>query len=103
LLDRRWCHAVLAVKARARTRLGLWPAPPFDSSSNVKRRGDSPLPMRQTTWPGLFRRTLSSASVHVREVVKECLWRGAASVVLSHNHPSEKPEPSVADERITRQ
>jgi DNA repair protein RadC len=34
-------------------------------------------------------------------VVKEVLWRGAAAVILSHNHPSGVAEPSQADENIT--
>lgn len=49
----------------------------------------------------LFRGTLGGASVHPREVVKEALWRGAAAVVLAHNHPSGIAEPSAADEQIT--
>jgi DNA repair protein RadC len=49
----------------------------------------------------MFRGTLGGASVHPREVVKETLWRGAAAVILSHNHPSGVAEPSHADERIT--
>jgi DNA repair protein RadC len=51
----------------------------------------------------LFRGTLGAAHVHVREVLKECLWRGAAAVVLAHNHPSGLAAPSDADERITSQ
>ena len=36
----------------------------------------------------LFRGTVSQTSVYPREVVKECLARNAAAVVLVHNHPS---------------
>lgn len=50
----------------------------------------------------LFRGTVSSASVHPREVVKAALARNAAAVVLYHNHPSGLTEPSAADELITR-
>jgi DNA repair protein RadC len=35
----------------------------------------------------LFRGTLSSASVHPREVVKAALAQNAAALVLFHNHP----------------
>lgn len=49
----------------------------------------------------MFRGTIGGASVHPREVVKEVLWRGAAAVVLAHNHPSGVAEPSAADESIT--
>jgi DNA repair protein RadC len=50
----------------------------------------------------MFRGTVSGASVHPREVVKEVLWRGAAAVILAHNHPSGIAQPSNADELITR-
>ena len=50
----------------------------------------------------LFRGTLDGATVHPREVVKEALARGAAAVILAHNHPSGVAEPSQADELITR-
>ena len=49
----------------------------------------------------LFRGTIDGASVHPREVVKEALLRGAAAVILAHNHPSGVAEPSQADELIT--
>jgi DNA repair protein RadC len=49
----------------------------------------------------MFRGTIDGASVHPREVVKEALWRGAAAVVLAHNHPSGVAEPSQADIGIT--
>ncbi len=50
----------------------------------------------------IFRGTIDGASVHTREVVKSALWRGSASVVLAHNHPSGEASPSQADELITR-
>ena len=50
----------------------------------------------------LFRGTLSSSSVHPREVVKAALSHNAAALVLYHNHPSGISEPSAADELITR-
>lgn len=48
----------------------------------------------------MFRGTIDGASVHPREVVKEVIWKGAAAVIFSHNHPSGVAEPSPADERI---
>ena len=51
----------------------------------------------------MFRGTISSASVHPREVVKEALRVNAAAVILSHNHPSGNPEPSAADQSMTQQ
>lgn len=50
----------------------------------------------------LFRGTIDGAAVHPREVVREALERGAAAVILAHNHPSGIAEPSAADHAITR-
>jgi DNA repair protein RadC len=50
----------------------------------------------------LFRGTLTGADIYTREVLKECVSRGAAAVVLSHNHPTGPAKPSATDERITR-
>ena len=49
----------------------------------------------------MFRGTIDGASVHPREVVKEVLKHNAAAVILVHNHPSGRAEPSQADELIT--
>jgi DNA repair protein RadC len=49
----------------------------------------------------LFRGTLTQTSVYPREVVIEALDKGAASVILAHNHPSGVPEPSAADRALT--
>jgi DNA repair protein RadC len=50
----------------------------------------------------LFRGTLESASVHVREIAKLALSRNAAAVVLTHQHPSGICVRSQADEVITQ-
>jgi DNA repair protein RadC len=50
----------------------------------------------------LFQGSLTSTTVHPREVVKRALALGAAAVVLVHNHPSGVAEPSHADELLTR-
>ncbi|MBC8058463.1 MAG: DNA repair protein RadC [Rhizobiales bacterium] len=49
----------------------------------------------------MFRGTLTQTSVYPREVVKRALELHAASVILSHNHPSGAAEPSKADEYLT--
>jgi len=49
----------------------------------------------------LFRGTIDSASVPVREVVKEALKHNAAAMVVAHNHPSGVAEPSMADKSLT--
>lgn len=50
----------------------------------------------------LFRGTIDGASVHPREIVREVIARNSAAVIFAHNHPSGVPEPSQADELITR-
>lgn len=45
--------------------------------------------------------TLSSALVHPREVFKPAIRASAASVILAHNHPSGKVEPSREDREVT--
>lgn len=37
-----------------------------------------------------------------REIYRQALLRGAAAVVVAHNHPSGDPAPSADDEQITR-
>ncbi len=50
----------------------------------------------------LFLGTISSATVHIREIVKVALSCNAAAVIVAHNHPSGVAEPSSADLRITK-
>ena len=47
--------------------------------------------------------TLNASLVHPREVFREAIRAGAASVILGHNHPSGDPTPSGDDLRITRE
>jgi len=49
----------------------------------------------------LFRGTIDSACVPVREVVKEALRYNAAALIVAHNHPSGVAEPSAADKALT--
>lgn len=57
---------------------------------------------RLIAFEELFRGTLTQTSVYPREVVKSALGRNAASLILTHNHPSGLVEPSSADEALTR-
>ncbi len=57
---------------------------------------------RVLAFEELFRGTIDGTSVYPREVVKEALAVNAAALILAHNHPSGRAEPSQADERITR-
>jgi DNA repair protein RadC len=59
--------------------------------------------LRLIEYVELFRGTLTGASVHPREVVKEALARNAAAVIFVHNHPSGDSSPSDGDRDITRQ
>ncbi|WP_058913713.1 RadC family protein [Entomohabitans teleogrylli] len=49
----------------------------------------------------MFSGTLAHVEVHPREIVREAMKRNAAAVILAHNHPSGKAEPSRADRAIT--
>jgi DNA repair protein RadC len=50
----------------------------------------------------IFRGTLQRITVEPREVLKECLMRGAAAFILFHTHPSGDPAPSAEDIAFTR-
>ena len=45
---------------------------------------------------------LDSAPVHPREVFAPAIRRGAAAVVVAHNHPSGDPSPSPQDIEVTQ-
>lgn len=49
-----------------------------------------------------FRGTLTQTAVYPREIVKAGLRMNAAAVIFAHNHPSGAPQPSQADELLTR-
>jgi DNA repair protein RadC len=46
--------------------------------------------------------SLSCSEAHPREVFAPALRRGAANVILVHNHPSGSPEPSQTDIELTK-
>ena len=50
----------------------------------------------------LFTGTIDGASVHPRVLAERALRLNAAAVIVAHNHPSGVPEPSLADQAITR-
>jgi DNA repair protein RadC len=47
------------------------------------------------------RGTLDSTLVHPREVFKAALLANAAAIVVSHNHPSGDPSPTIDDLEVT--
>jgi len=50
----------------------------------------------------MFRGSVSQTSVYPREVVRECILRNSAGLLLVHNHPSGSAQPSRADEVLTQ-
>lgn len=50
----------------------------------------------------MFRGTLAQASVYPREVALRALAHNAAAVILAHNHPSGRIDPSPADVLLTQ-
>lgn len=57
---------------------------------------------RVISFDRMFTGTLTQTSVYPREVVKAGLTHNAGAVVFAHNHPAGVPEPSRADELLTR-
>jgi len=57
---------------------------------------------RALAFEELFRGTIDGWTVHPREVVRRALRHNAAALIFAHNHPSGEPEPSQADQEITR-
>jgi DNA repair protein RadC len=50
----------------------------------------------------IYKGSLNSSQVRVGEVFKPAVRRGAASVIVVHNHPSGDPSPSPDDVAVTR-
>jgi DNA repair protein RadC len=50
----------------------------------------------------LFRGTIDGATVYPREVVLRALALNARALICAHNHPSGSPDPSSADNVLTR-
>jgi len=58
---------------------------------------------RLIAFEELFRGTIDSANVYVREVARQAMLHNSAAIIFAHNHPSGVAEPSPADIRITQQ
>ncbi len=50
----------------------------------------------------IFIGSLNSSIVHPRDIFREAVKRSAASIVVSHNHPSGNPAPSPEDIEVTK-
>jgi DNA repair protein RadC len=57
--------------------------------------------LRLISFEELFHGTINEASVYPREIVRRALILNAAKIIIAHNHPSGRPEPSQADRDIT--
>lgn len=47
------------------------------------------------------RGTINKSIVHPREIFKRAILSNASAIIVSHNHPSGKVEPSIEDKLIT--
>ena len=57
---------------------------------------------RVIAYHEVSRGTLDATLVHPREVFTAALLSNAASIILTHNHPSGDPTPSPDDQQLTR-
>ena len=57
---------------------------------------------RTISIDSLFNGSISACAVYPREIVKVCLDKGAASLIVAHNHPSGDTTPSNQDRNITK-
>ena len=46
--------------------------------------------------------TIDGAAVYPREILHAALKHGAAAIIVGHHHPSQAPDPSDADIKLTR-
>ncbi len=49
----------------------------------------------------IFTGTLNASLVHPRDIMKEALLLDSKNIIVTHNHPSGDPTPSVEDRNIT--
>ena len=49
----------------------------------------------------MYRGTISSSAVRVAELFRDAIRENAASIIITHNHPSGDPTPSPEDVKVT--
>jgi len=49
----------------------------------------------------LFRGTVDSCLVHPRDIFRFAITTNSSSILIAHNHPSNNPQPSPEDNRLT--
>jgi DNA repair protein RadC len=57
---------------------------------------------RLLSFEEMFQGTVNETNVYPREIVRRALMHNAAKIILAHNHPSGRAEPSEADKEVTR-
>ncbi len=50
----------------------------------------------------IYRGSVNSSQIHIGEVFKPAIRRGATAIIVVHNHPSGNPAPSPDDVTVTR-
>ena len=50
----------------------------------------------------VYKGSVNSSQVHVGELFKPAIRRGASAIIIAHNHPSGDPTPSPDDVAVTR-
>ena len=58
---------------------------------------------RLLLWDRLQKGSISSISIHPRDVLEVALVNRASGIILVHNHPGGNPQPSHADINFTRE
>jgi DNA repair protein RadC len=53
--------------------------------------------------PIVYRGSLNGASIRIAEVFRDAIRCNAASIIVSHSHPSGDPSPSAEDVLVTRE
>lgn len=103
-LGRRWSPAA----AEERTRLDSPERARAELADLAGKRREHFVACYLDACHGLIHRetvsigTLTASLVHPREVFSPAITRGAATLVIAHNHPSGNPEPSREDRLTTR-
>lgn len=57
---------------------------------------------RVICYENLFFGSVNESAVYPRQIIKRCLYFNAATVILTHNHPSGSTEPSHNDKLLTK-
>ena len=77
--------------------------------ADIRRANDSPSDVLSSASTGFcsrgarrYSRRLDTCFVWPREVFRPAIARAAASIVLTHQHPSGDPTPSESDIKVTR-